>query len=143
MVISNELMLAILAMDAYHQGYAAGIEGVGTQIGTATQNQQSNVNPQSEEVKARFYAVAYDWNGEKVISYRGTDNPSLGTGPVSGGSDVWNGYPIGAGQLASQAPLAEQFYDADTKQRRYPVDAFNLLLEAKFHDVASSVRAAL
>lgn len=32
MTISKELMLAILSMDAYNQGYGAGITGVGVQV---------------------------------------------------------------------------------------------------------------
>lgn len=83
-----DLMLAILAMDSYNRGYGAGLgDGVnvdgqgndtdglgeaGKQVGTAT---VLNVPlPQGAEA-AGFYAVAYQWNGQTVISYRGTDNP--------------------------------------------------------------------
>ena len=74
MTISNELMYALLSMDAYNRGYGEGIEGlggVGSSIGNATIVQQSGVGENDPEVAAGFYAVAYDWNGETVISYRG------------------------------------------------------------------------
>jgi hypothetical protein len=39
-------------------------------------------------VDAGFYAVAHDWNGQKVISYRRTYSYSL-TGSASDVSSVW------------------------------------------------------
>jgi hypothetical protein len=36
MTMSSDLMCAILWMDAYDQGYGAGIGGIGTTIGDAT-----------------------------------------------------------------------------------------------------------
>jgi len=84
MSISPELMYAILSMDAYNRGYGAGIadggqgdldglgDAIGTQIGTATVVARSSSDENSDEVVAGFYAIAYDWNGQTVISYRGT-----------------------------------------------------------------------
>ncbi len=34
--INTELMMAILSMDAYNQGYDTGIDGIGTHIGDAS-----------------------------------------------------------------------------------------------------------
>lgn len=76
MTVSPTLMHAILAMDSYNRGYNEGIVGlggIGSQIGNATVLQQSNVNAGSEEFTAGFYAVAYNFGGQTVISYRGTE----------------------------------------------------------------------
>lgn len=103
MTISKELYLALLSMDAYNRGYGAGItdggdndpDGLGEsgQIGSA-----SIVNPLSVGrgqaaydawQTAGFYAVAYDdpTHGT-IISYRGTDNPSLYASDASGKADI-------------------------------------------------------
>lgn len=76
------LMKAILAMDSYNRGYAQGVNVTGSQIGNATVKQDSLVfgtqivNGQTvrNDATQSFYAIAYDYNGEKVISYRGTDD---------------------------------------------------------------------
>jgi hypothetical protein len=109
--ISPELFLAILSMDAYNRGYDAGIgdgqnvvDGVdsdglgrvGSQIGNATVVQDAQDIEGIAEA-AGFYAVAYQWNGETVISYRGTDNPN----PLAEGSDFWNGWTLGAGDCCT------------------------------------------
>jgi len=95
MAISNDLFLAILAMDAYNRGYDAGIadgEGptdangndadglgeAGKQIGTAT---VLNVPLPEGSEAAGFYAIAYEWtdaenNTQTVISYRAPVGPS-------------------------------------------------------------------
>ena len=61
--MTNDLFLAILAMDAYNRGYNPGIadlsDTVGTQIGTATISNRSS-----------FYAVAYAWNGDTIMASR-------------------------------------------------------------------------
>lgn len=114
MSVSNDLMHAILAMDAYNRGYGAGIAGlneaVGTQIGNASitkrlQDVSATFEPNSQA--AGFYALAYDWNGQRVISYRGTNL----VGNLPAANDVVNGWPIGLGSpAASQGLLAAQFY---------------------------------
>ncbi|HQU29583.1 MAG TPA: hypothetical protein PKZ24_10480 [Nitrospirales bacterium] len=85
MATSPELMYAILAMDAYNRGYNPGIgelsDDIGTQIGTATISNRSSSDPNGPAFASGFYAVAYEWNGETIISYRGTDSKGelLGT----------------------------------------------------------------
>ena len=85
MATSTELMYAILAMDAYNGGYSPGIgdlsDDIGTQIGTATISNRSSSDPNGPAFASGFYAVAYEWNGETIISYRGTDSKGelLGT----------------------------------------------------------------
>ncbi|WP_156892485.1 hypothetical protein [Salaquimonas pukyongi] len=117
MSISPDLMYAILSMDVYNRGYGEGIEGLGglgASIGTATITQQSDTGVNDPEVAAGFYAVAYEWNGETVISYRGTDNDTFSSDPESGGSDVLNGWISGGGYPTGQSELAFEFYEAAT-----------------------------
>ena len=75
MTISNELMKAILSMDAYNRGYGAGISNLSDatdgsiKIGNATL-----INTSTEELgtgvdsSIGFYALAYSYGGETVIS---------------------------------------------------------------------------
>lgn len=88
MSMSAELMYAILTMDAYNRGYNPGISGLSevsdgsVQIGTATISfNLDNASLTSQAIAAGFYAVAYQWEGETIISYRGTDSKGelLGT----------------------------------------------------------------
>jgi hypothetical protein len=115
MTISNDLMLAILAMDSYNRGYGAGIDlgansdTAGTRIGTATVTK--NKGDEAAQ-SAGFYAIAYDWNGQKVIAYRGTDNPTLRADPIIGASDIVSGWVAAAGEPTSQVGLALDFYQA-------------------------------
>jgi hypothetical protein len=107
-------MLSILAMDAYNRGYDPGITGlsddVRTKMGNATIVARSSSLPGGDEVSAGFYALSYTWNGQTVISYRGTDDIT-GIGP--GASDLWRGWITGAGLLVpgGQAQLAIDFYN--------------------------------
>ena len=47
---SRDLLLAILSMDAYNQGYAQGIEHGSTQIGTARFREESNTRAGGDSV---------------------------------------------------------------------------------------------
>jgi RTX calcium-binding nonapeptide repeat (4 copies) len=113
-MISNELMLSILAMDSYNRGYSPGIAGLsdnaGTNIGNATIVARSSSQAGSDAVSAGFYALSYSWNRQTVISYRGTDD----VGILSGASDFWRGWITGAGHLVpgGQAQLAIDFYNS-------------------------------
>lgn len=108
MTISPTLMQAILAMDSYNRGYnegLTGLGGVGSQVGLATITQQSDILNGSDGVEAGFYAVAYSYYGDTVISYRGTDDTS----------DILNGWTAAGGYSeASQVGLAIEFYEAVT-----------------------------
>ncbi|WP_299866294.1 hypothetical protein [uncultured Hoeflea sp.] len=79
MSLSPDLFLAILAMDSYNRGYDSGIgdgpDGLGESgsIGNANILARPNEIDIADWQAAGFYAVAYQWNGETVISYRGTD----------------------------------------------------------------------
>ena len=113
MSISQELMYAILAMDSYDREYNPGILLSGSNIGTASIGSEELLPAASQS--AGFYAVAYQWNDDSIISYRGTDNPGLWADEIAGGSDVWNGYGLGVGSpYAEQGRLAAEFYQAVT-----------------------------
>jgi hypothetical protein len=92
MPISSDLMLAILAMDAYNRGYNAGVGdktvglGLSGQIGNAVIKSDVLLPIGSEA--ASFFAISYSWNGQTVISYRGTDEKFY---------DALNGYGIARG----------------------------------------------
>jgi hypothetical protein len=128
MSISKDLFLAILSMDAYNRGYGAGLtnEDVGAQgglgetgqLGNATLLTRASLGLDDQAYQnwqaAGFYALAYQWNGETVIAYRGTDNADWTT-LGDGASDLWQGWTVGLGFApASQAGLAIDFYEAVT-----------------------------
>lgn len=112
MAISNDLFLAILAMDSYNRVYNQGLKLDETvrQIGNAQIGIATNPDTDLAAVAASFFAQAYTLNnGQTVISYRGTDSD-----PNSNG-DYLQGWPLGAGldsaalvtlQAASQNPSA-------------------------------------
>lgn len=105
MTINNALMNAILAMDSYNRGYNRAIELAtvvnSTQIGNALIIKQSQIDTGTQGVNIGFYALSYSYNGETVISYRGTD----------GASDAVYGWPLGDGWAAPQGQMAIDFYN--------------------------------
>jgi hypothetical protein len=102
----DDLLLAILAMDSYNQGYDKGLGHGKTRIGSAEFKFNSATAPNSEEVRSGFYAAAYQMGGRTVISYRGTDNLRL----LDAASDIFNGWVIGAGTQTGQSAMALEFY---------------------------------
>jgi hypothetical protein len=96
MTISEDLFLAILSMDAYNRGYNSGMGDpnaglAGNLLGNATIGRATNANSEPDAVSASFFAQAYTWHGQTVISYRGTDNFAV---------DQPTGYGIGLGSPA-------------------------------------------
>lgn len=82
--MNREVFLSLLALDSYNRGYGqnvvlnsgdstAGQDEAGRKIGNAT---VIDVPLPSGSIAAGFYAIAYNWNGETIISYRGTNFPS-------------------------------------------------------------------
>ena len=65
------LFLAILSMDSYNRGYDPGIENLPNLGAIGNANIIDLALPTGAQA-AGFYAIAYDWNGETVIAYRGT-----------------------------------------------------------------------
>jgi hypothetical protein len=97
--MNRDLFLSVLAMDSYNRGYNYGVRYSGNQIGTALAA-SDELLPQGSEA-ASFYAVAYQYNGETIISYRGTD----GLGDPGADLSIGLGNPNSA-----QAYLAADFY---------------------------------
>ncbi len=110
--MNRDVFLSILAMDSYNRGYGEGVRGLPlvanvTKLGTATIKTDSVIELGANAQAAGFYAIAYDWNGEKVISFRGTDFGEV----ESGARDVLNGWSMFTGfGTDSQASLARDFY---------------------------------
>ena len=81
--MDRDVFLSLLALDAYNRSYGqnvvlttgdstTGQNERGRRIGNATILRDAN-DPEGIAQAAGFYAIAYDWNGERVISYRGRD----------------------------------------------------------------------
>jgi hypothetical protein len=139
--MDSKLFNAILSMDSYNRGYGAAVDlrprdadgnlildiggnpvesdRAGIKIGNATISLNSTtVLGDGVDQAVSFYAIAYEipndatWNGQTIISYRGTDFP-LGDGDQNIGSDVAYGYSIGTGDpVSSQGDMAIGFYKA-------------------------------
>ena len=106
--MNRDLFLSILAMDSYNRGYGQRISvrlpDTGM-IGNAVIGQISDIRSNFPAKNAGFFASAYSWNGETIISYRGTD----------GLDDILYGWTIGAGWTdQAQANLSIEFYKAAT-----------------------------
>lgn len=85
--MNSNIFKAILSMDSYNRGYNAGIDlrardangnvisddSIGQYIGSALVTKESDIAQNSSGVEAGFYGIAYSYNNETIISYRGTD----------------------------------------------------------------------
>jgi hypothetical protein len=114
--MNSGVFRAILAMDAYNRGYGAGIKlgedshAPGTAIGNAFVIQSKG---DTEAEAASFYALAHSWNGQTVISYRGTDDPKGTLSSFFLNGDIATGWFVGAGSpIEAQARMAVAFYNA-------------------------------
>ena len=121
MNISKDLLLSILAMDAYNQGYGKGYDHGKSKIGSATVGLQSDISTDGDAYGAGFYAVSYKLGNETIISYRGTNEDSTESSEffINALKDVWNGWAIGAGVTDGQRLVF------GTKSWRLSVDADN------------------
>ncbi len=103
--MTNDLFLAILAMDSYNRTGPRNTPSglvlpVNDQIGDATV--LAGPGGVMEDPSTGFFAQAYDLGGQKIIAYRGTDD--LIKDPIFG-------WPTGFGYYSNaQAALAAQFY---------------------------------
>jgi hypothetical protein len=102
MTLSSELEFALLSLDSYNRGYNPGIPGLGDAPGTQVGNWTIlDIDLPTGSEAAGFYAAAYqDASGNIVISYRGTDDPTIGAD-----LNAWMG---GAGFETAQARMAAQ-----------------------------------
>jgi hypothetical protein len=76
MAISQQMMLAILAMDSYNREYGHGLDVVAagasaTQIGNASINATPDSVNLAAWQAAGFFAQSYTLNGQTIIAYRG------------------------------------------------------------------------
>ncbi|OWO94805.1 hypothetical protein B5E41_10270 [Rhizobium esperanzae] len=103
--MTDELMNAILAMNAYDFGASKALDGTQhMQIGNWT---ITNIAPPNDH---NFSAVAYVNGSNYEISYRGTTDV-LGTNFFNG--DLWNGWTIGSGSdEAADVNSAISFYQS-------------------------------
>ena len=74
--MNEEVFLSLLALDAYNRGFDPGLSGLPESglIGTAAIREFQPGEQEGWE-EAGFYAIAYEWNDETIISYRGTNFP--------------------------------------------------------------------
>lgn len=120
MTTSKDLLLAILAMDSYNREYGAGLVVSGTQVGEATFQAHDYQKRVSETTfkdwqSSGFYAAAYTWGSDTVISYRGTDTF------FGSGSDIYNGWLATTGLQTGQVGLAFQFYNSVLSKPGSPI----------------------
>ena len=110
----QDVELAILSMDAYNEGYSPGMSLPNTTpIGGARRSADStavlgvDANGVPVDQSATFYAVAYQWQGETIISYRGTQLSTLSStlGDVLNGCDRWVGLRCGVASTICDAVL--------------------------------------
>ena len=66
MNISKDLLLSILAMDTYNQGYGKGYDHGKSNIGSATVGLQSDISADGDAQAAGFYAAAYKNSNTKL-----------------------------------------------------------------------------
>jgi len=128
--LAQDLFLSILAFDSYNRGDRPNMDASATTgglIGLAEVTHQSPVIAltSGNQSGRDFSATAYDWDGQTVIAYRGTDNPSLT-------EDIIDGWVIGGGIITkgTQADEAEDFYLEVTGRSAYdyPQPASDVIL---------------
>lgn len=105
MPMNRDLLLALLSMDAYNRGARAAIKATKLPAnGSLGRANIINIETPAGSAEASFYAIAYELDGEKIISYRGTDDKP---------KDALSGFAIGVGStIELQAQLAVEFYNA-------------------------------
>lgn len=106
---SEALLHAILSMDSYNRSYNAGVEINAQYIGDVTYINDSVLLGDDafgrEDESISFYAAYYEWEDQKIISYRGTDDGN----PLEG--DPNYGYALALGDYTvHQAEAAIDFY---------------------------------
>ena len=93
-------------MGSYNRGYDPGIKGLSDSVDTHLGNAVIKQAMGDEiAMAAGFYALAYKWGDQTVISYHGTDSFDL-SNPAN---DVLNGWLAGIGKKTSQVDLALAF----------------------------------
>jgi hypothetical protein len=97
--MNDDLFRSILSMDSYNRG-DDGLDLEDSNLGEAI------VGAFARNTGTDFFAQSYMWNGQKVISYRGTDFVNDLPAP----NDVFAGWLDGAGLVIGQLQNAVEFY---------------------------------
>ncbi|MEZ5815416.1 MAG: hypothetical protein R3E13_11965 [Alphaproteobacteria bacterium] len=133
MTLQPELMNAILAMDAYNRGYDASIELPSAIDGSVSIGKATIIDAKGDTAAQAigFYALAYDYDGQTIISYRGTDYPKEGQKTSLGvPNDMFHGWSLGGGFVSSeQSLMAIDFYRSIAEQFLLP-GSNNIYLDA-------------
>ena len=128
--MNNEVFLSLLALDSYNRGYGENVGGLAASgsIGSATIVTDALGELDEQAVlNTGFYAIAYNWNGQKVISYRGTNfepnwnsvSDFLNSPAVK---DAWNGWSLGGG-FSSYGPQTVHVLETATRNSMSPACA--------------------
>lgn len=78
--MNRDVFLSLLALDSYNRGFGSQLNRLSESggIGKAT-IRAFQPREQDGWEESGFYAIAYEWNNETVISFRGTNFPDLST----------------------------------------------------------------
>ena len=108
--MNPDVFLSLLALDAYNRGYDSNVGNLPEKgsIGLAG-IREFQPREQLGWQAAGFYAIAYNWNGERVISYRGTNLETDFSTPLAIFSspafkDIWNSWGLGGGFTGGSKP---------------------------------------
>lgn len=142
--MNNDLMKALLSMDSYNRGYGFGID-LGDGIASEeTTNSLGGYNILTNSTivfgptgaqPIGFYAIAYEYNGEIIISYRGMDDASIADIVLGGTLDTDNGIDVALYNTPEtpQSKMAFEFYHSVMQEisiRNSDPDPTNNLLSA-------------
>lgn len=102
--MNREVFLSLLALDSYNREYGANVEIAGSSLGSARILDREafgiDDNVYAAWQAAGFYGVAYEWNGQTVISYRGTNFEFASAAEFINSplyNDVFGGWTLGGG----------------------------------------------
>ncbi|MEL6678951.1 MAG: hypothetical protein AAFQ51_09605, partial [Pseudomonadota bacterium] len=116
--LSKDLLLSVLAADAYYQGITGRTPHGKTEIGPASLREGFAGEGTEEWLAASFSASTYRLTetvgdltaGTYVISYRGTDEILGRNWKRFWEGDAWEGWLVGGGFVQKQAELAGEYY---------------------------------
>jgi hypothetical protein len=121
--MNRDVFISLLALDSYNRGYGQKVNTDGNSIGSAQIINRLTVGVDAEKYSswqsAGFYAIAYEWNGETIISYRGTNFPesfslaelaSFLAEDFGGGWDIFTGIGNGSHARLARGPRQETLH---------------------------------
>ncbi|MEM0929727.1 MAG: hypothetical protein AAGI89_10600 [Pseudomonadota bacterium] len=82
--MTRDVFLSLLALDSYNRGYHGGFSAF-SEFGPIGEATIRGFQPREQDgwQDESFYAIAYNWNGETIISYRGADSNDGVRGPLA------------------------------------------------------------